>query len=381
MNVRNTRKPQRRVEVRDWTRLGIQAYGDDNLYPQHIAGIVAASGTATLCLNRYAKYVEGDGFRNIAISEEVVGREGLTLDGFLHAIVHDLCEFGGFAVHVNYNALGMVAEVNPVPFEQCRKGEEDDRGHVSEICTHPDWSGHMTRRGRPVRVEAGNIRRWPVFDPRPEVVQAQMEAVGGIDKYHGQILYVSLDNNSYPVPLYDSCVTEISTDEGLGNIKYRNVRNNFLTAGMLVVKRGAPDTGEHGEGGEDGGIRIEDLEQFQGDTRTGQLLLIEVEDMEDAPHVESFKAHNFDKEFTATDTSTVERIYAQFHQEAFYALRTGRTGFSTENNRSAHEAYVGEVTYEQRFIERVLDRLFKTWHDGVQRDFSIAPLRYITIGE
>ena len=42
---------------------------------------------------------------------------------------------------------------------------------------------------------------------------------------------------------------------------------------------------------------------------------------------------------------------------------------------------MGEVTYEQRFIERVLDRLFKTWHDGVQRDFSIAPLRYITIGE
>lgn len=42
----------------------------------------------------------------------------------------------------------------------------------------------------------------------------------------------------YPVPIYDKVVTNLSIDEGLDNVKYRNVRNNFLVAGMVVHKKG-----------------------------------------------------------------------------------------------------------------------------------------------
>lgn len=378
MNVKNTRKPQPRVEVKDYTKLGIQAYGADNLYPQHVMSIVAASGTATLCLNRYHKFVEGFGFRDVALSEMFVARD-YTLDDLLHQVSRDLCMFNGFAIHADYDALGRIASLHHVPFEMCRKGETDEHGYVSDICVHIDWSGKMYRRGKQVKVTKESIKHYPVFNPNPDIVQVQIEEAGGVDTYAGQILYVSVDKEVYPTPIYDAAITEISTDEGLGNVKYRNVRNNFLVSALMVVKKGAPIVDEHGNEEEQGGIRTEDMEQFQGDTRAGQLMLVEVEDMEDAPKIDKFPAHNFDKEFTATETSTVERIYAQFHQEAFYALRTGRTGFSTENERSAYESYAGEVTYEQRFLERTFNKIFNYWHAGGSYDFTIQPMKYVTI--
>lgn len=381
MNVKNTRKPKPRVETPTWERLGIQAYGSDNLYPQHIMGIVAASGTATLCLNRYHKFVEGFGFQDEALAAMEVARE-TTLDDILHAASRDLCLFGGFAIHADFDAMGNVAALHHVPFENCRKAEADDSGYVSEICVHPDWSDRLYRKGRRVEVKNTNIKRYPVFNPDPAIVQAQIEAAGGIGNYRGQILYVSMDGQSYPIPIYDAAVTEISTDEGLGNVKYRNVRNNFLVAAMVIAKKGAPDINDHGDKEDDSGVLMEDLAQFQGDTRLGQLMYAEVENMEDAPIVKEFPAHNFDKDFTATDQSTVERIYAQFHQEAFYALRTGKTGFSTENERSAFESYAGEVTYEQRFIERYFEKLMANWKGGgMAYNFTIQPMKYITIND
>lgn len=58
MNVRNAKKPQKRIDVNYEQRFKLQSYGYDNLYPQNIMAITAASGTAQLCLNRYEKFVE-----------------------------------------------------------------------------------------------------------------------------------------------------------------------------------------------------------------------------------------------------------------------------------------------------------------------------------
>lgn len=82
------------------------------------------------------------------------------------------------------------------------------------------------------------IERINVFNPDPDIVLEQIENSGGIDSYKGQILWQSLDGQFiYPTASYDSAITEISTDEGLGNVKMRNVRNNFLVSCMLVTKR------------------------------------------------------------------------------------------------------------------------------------------------
>ena len=102
--------------------------------------------------------------------------------------------------------------------------------------------------------------------------------------------------------------------------------------------------------------------------------------MEDEPKVVEFPVKNFDKDFTATESSVIERIYAQFHQEPFYMIRLGKTGFSGTIIRDSYEYYAGEVTNEQRFIERNLTTVMRSWHepDMAVADLTIQPLKYIS---
>lgn len=380
MNVKTAKKPESRVGVKYSQQFKMQTYGEDNLYPQNLSAITSASGTAKLCLNRYAKFIEGFGFKDLKFSEYVVNRKGDTADSILRYICDDVAKYGGFALHVNYNVFCQIVEVQFVPFENCRLEEEDENGYVGHILLHPDWTGKKTRGGKAIMVDNKNVKKVNVFNPNPDVVRSQVDAVGGIQNYEGQILWMSMDGPMvYPVPIYDSVITEMSTDEGLSNVKNRNVRNNFLVSCMIVAKKGAPQVDSEGREIERQMISPEDLKKFQGDTNGNKILLVELEDDEDEPKVVEFPMKNYDKDFTVTDESTVERIYAQFHQELFYAIRIGKLGFSGDVMRDAYEYYAGEVTTEQRFIERALDKIFKYWHETANGsgDYSLRPLKYI----
>jgi len=382
MNVKTVKKPQRRFDTSYVSRFKMQSYGYDNLYPQNLARITEASGTAMLCLNRYSRFIEGYGFDSEILSALAMNFQGDTADDILRNAAQDLARFGGFALHVNYNVLGQVSSVSHVPFENCRLEETDDKGNVAHVLLHPDWTQKKTRNGKRLIVNENNIERINVFNPDPEIVLKQIANEGGIDTYKGQILWCSMNGKFiYPTASYDSAITEISTDEGLGNVKMRNVRNNFLVSCMLITKKGVPKFDENDNEVESGQmISDEDLLQFQGDEKTAKILAVEVENEEDEPKVVAFPTKNFDKEFSVTDSSVIERIYAQFHQELFYAIRIGKLGFSGQVMQDAYEYYAGEVTTEQRFIERAFRKIFLHWHDPAIRNLEpkLQPLKYIS---
>ena len=378
MNVGALKKTEARVDTTYLQRLNIQGFGKDNLYPQTIASIVAASGTASLCLARYIKFIEGNGFLDMNYSEILINRQNETVDDLLHSVAEDLARFHGFAIHCNYNVLGEITELHHVPFEQCRLEEEDGNGYVAHIILHPDWRGKRTRNGRRIDVNRTNCKYIDVFNPNKDVVFAQIEASGGIENYMGQILWVSMDGKyRYPTPIYDGAITDISTDEGLGNVKYRNVRNNFLVSCMLIARKGVPQVDKDGNDITPQMISDESLLQFQGDTKSSKILYLELENTDDKPEIVEFPSKNYDKDFNITDESVIERIYSQFHQELFYAIRIGKLGFSGQVMTEAYEYYAGEVTNEQRFIERAFDLLFAHWFEPVATS-TIQPLRYIT---
>lgn len=382
MNVRIVKKPQRRVDTNYVSRFKMQAYGYDNLYPQNLNRITDASGTAKLCLDRYAKFIEGYGFNDELLASATLNHNGDTADDILRNVAADLARYGGFALHVNYNVLCQVTDVSHVPFECCRLEETDDRGNVAHILVHPDWTQKQTRNGKRLMVNEQNIQRLCVFNPAPEVVRQQIDNAGGIDNYTGQILWCSMSGKIvYPVAIYDAAITEISTDEGLGNVKYRNARNNFLVSCMLISKKGVPKIDQDGNEVESGAmISPEDLKKFQGDENTSKILAVELENNEDEPKVVAFPVRNYDKEFTVTESSVIERIYSQFHQELFYAIRIGKLGFSGQVMRDAYEYYAGEVTTEQRFIERAFNKILAVWKDPTLQnvDLTLQPLKYIS---
>lgn len=378
------KKSSKRVDVRYLQTLGIQTYGEDNLYPQTFRNILAASSTGAECLDRFADFIEGNGFRDVPFSESVVNRKGDTADD-IHALVcRDVAYYNGLALHVNYNIYGDIVELHHVPFENCRLAESDDNGYVGKIAIHPDWSGQKTRGGKVIKVAKENIDYIDVFNPDKRVVAAQIEAAGGIEYYKGQVLWVSLSGKDiYPTGKGDRVVTEMSTDEGLANVKYRNVRNNFLPAAMIFTKKGTNITfdqdGNEIDSSDDDDSFSDSLLQLQGDTNCGKLMEVTLETDEDKPEVVTLNSQNYDKEFTVTDISVTERIYSAFGQEPWYCIRIGKVGFSGDILEDAFEYYNSIVSKQQRLIERTFARVFRHFYEAVNasNDFSVEPLKYV----
>lgn len=372
------KKANDRLDVNYIRQFGIQSYGEDNLYPQTLRQLVKGSSTGSECLERYADFIEGYGFRDIPFSEYVVNRKGDTMDDIHEAVCRDMALYNGFALHVNYNVDGKIVELHHVPFENCRLVDEDSNGYVGKIALHPDWSGKKVRATKPIKVDDKNIDYINVFNPRKEVVMAQIGHVGGIEYYKGQILWVSgAGKNVYPVGKADRVATELSTDEGLANVKFRNVRNNFFPAGIMVTKKASQF--DRGDKFVDDADFQEVIKQMQGDTNASKILEVQIESDEEKPEFIEMNSKNYDKEFTATESSVTERIYSAFGQEPWYCIRIGRIGFSGDILRDAFDYYNSLVTKQQRMIERVFDKVFAHWYEvaNASGDYSIKPLIYV----
>ena len=379
MNINKIKKAPQRIDVGYLSSLGIKAYGRGNLYPQEAKAILDASSTGAQCADRYARFIEGEGIANAAIYGLEVNRYGETADDIVTAVAQDLANYGGFALHVNYDLACRIVEMQHVPFESCRLQEDDDSGYIGHIVTHPDWTARTTRGGKIVKVSKDTIVTYERFNPDPAIVRAQIAASGGIEYYRGQIMWVSTaGRDRYPLPKYDRVLTDLSTDEGLSNIKFRNARCNFLASAFVITKRSQTlnEVDERQRAVEAQGF-AEELAQFQGDETGNVLISLTVDNDEDKPEILSFPTKNFDKDFTVTDNSVVERIYSAFEQEPFLCIRSGKLGFSGTTIHDCYAYYSSLVNKEQRIISRALERVFDNWHEPLaSTSCDIKPLTY-----
>lgn len=374
MNIRTLKKAAERIDVKYLSTLDIKSYGLNNIYPQEVKRIVAASSTGAACVDRYARFIEGNGFASEAIADMVVATNGATANDILTAVAADLALFGGFALHVNYDVLGNITDMQHIPFERCRLEEGDDLGYIGGIAIHPDWTGTATRNGKRLAVNEDSVQHYPIFNPIPAVVQTQISAAGGIQSYHGQVMYVGANGRlAYPTPKADRVLTDLSTDEGLSNIKFRNARCNFLTAQILITKadQSLDDAQMSAEG------FASAIEQFQGDERSNNILQMTVSNEEEKPEIVEFPTKNFDKDFSVTDASVVERIYCAYEQEPFLSIRLGKLGFSGDVIHDAYNYYASLVTKEQKAISRAFAAIMSRWAEPIASDnYSIQPLQF-----
>ena len=107
---------------------------------------------------------------------------------------------------------------------------------------------------------------------------------------------------------------------------------------------------------------------MQGDSNSLKILEVELDADEEIPQFVSFKGENYDKEFTVTDSSVIERIYSAFGQEAFYCIRSGKIGFSGTLIYDAKLEYAQRVHKEQRMLTRAYKTILGHW------DMATAPI-------
>lgn len=372
-------KTQQRYSLKKDNSLGIQAYSDGNDYPQKVREIVDASGTGTKCVIIYAKFISGKGFSDQNIWKKVINRKRQTTDYLENQISEDFAHNGGLAIHVNYNANYKIIELQHVPIETVRFEKLDDNGHFSKVAIHPDWGKRFT-----------TLRKWKkediefidLYNPDPVEIQNQVDAAGGWENYKGQILYFSNRGEKvYPLPIFDSVLTDMSTEEGISNVSNRNARNNFLAAGMFIDKKADNDTPDLKK--EEGRVYNDEkndtekaLEAFQGDESACKMLYVQIESDEEKPEFVSFKGTNYDKEFNVTLGSAQDNIGKVFSQPPILRAEDVGANFGADLMKNAYDFYNSVTQNERLILERIFKELFSYWHEPITTDFSILPLTY-----
>jgi len=354
----------------------IKAYGLNNDYPQKILEIINSSGTGSTCMDIFVKFVEGAGFTDKVLSETVLNTKGERADSLLRKFSKDLSMFNGFACLVKYDGLGLPSEYYNIPFEHCRL-EIDGYKYTGRVSIYSDWTNQT---GRIFNMDDVNF----VHKFAPEKVLQEMEEAGGPEEYLGQILYYTADGNwEYPIAPFDSVVTDMLSEEGCSTVKYRNVKNNFLPAGILVRKGKKPKTLDNGTidpydpYNQEIFESAEALRSAQGDENASKIWVVDVDADEEVPVLIPFDAKNYDKEFSYTENSVQENIGRMFRVPPILRGIDIGAGFGATLMTEAYN-FMNSITGNEK---RVLKTEFLTLLEYYMinfTNFEIQPLEYIT---
>lgn len=356
---------------------GIQKWDVGNDYPQMVLELIAASGTGKACTDTYAKFIGGKGFADPVFYNLIVNRHRQTADFLLGQIKVDYARLKGFALHVNYNANYEIVEVQHVPFENGRfcLPKQEGTTDFTQVAVHPDWGRRFLslRRWR-----AEDIDYIDLFDPDPEVIQEQVNAAGGWEKWKGQIYYFSGDGpKTYPTPIADVVLTDMNTEEGMANVANRNARNNFFPAGILVDYK---TTGGE-EAGDENAHELNDIEEalldVQGDTNAGKILYITADSKEESPEFKPMNSINYDKQFEVTGIRTQKNIGRAYNQPTILRNEDVGASFGAELLKNAFNYYNAVTVDERMAVERVFEEIFSHWVGGSPAEtYEIDALSY-----
>jgi hypothetical protein len=367
MKISLSKVPER-ITVKVNKTEGILNWDIDNCYPQRIMLMVKSSGRAINCTECYAKFIEGDGFKDLVFYTAKVNEDGLTMDKLLRSLVDDYSYFKGFAIHVNYDANYKIVEYNYLPFEHTRLGVPDDENYVGKIAVYQDWGRWLGKR-----IKNEDIKFIDVFNPDPKIIQYQVDAAGGWEFYKGQIYWYSAAGpHTYPEATLDSVIEDVDTDSQIKIFKQRNARVGFTDPTLFIHKGVFATQRERDE-------QIARLRQFQGAENEGQIMLVETSSDEAVPEIKSLTTQNKDRKYENTETTVQDNIRRAIGAPKILVSDDVPGSFgSPDQFNNAALFYSSMTNKERRIFEETFQMLHAYYHNpGINpsNNFSIIPIR------
>jgi len=359
-----------RERVPKWIdrRFHIQGYGEDNLYPQR--AIIARDGskTAKPCCDRYAEFLNGEGFTNPQLANIVVNKKGHTANDFLDHVAKSFSWANGFFVHVGYNLNYKVNSVKVINFEYNRFGMPDEDGDFYTIAYCNNWENNPYKNLRNIQ----EIVNYPVFNDDPAVVKDQIEQAGGILNYTGQIFYWTPDEGEYPKCTFDVVFDQAQTQQEIAIFDLAMEQNGFK-AGHVLLYPGKFETKQ-----EEGEFK-EGVNNFQG-RGSGGTLIIENPDgnLKANEIITPMQMQNTDGMHVNVDKRSKNDIREAFGMPAEIIGQLPDAGMFNQQQMTDAYTYYNSLTRNGRnIISRQMKKIFRNWYQAMPDDFSIIPQKYM----
>lgn len=337
-------------------------YGTDNLLPNQLLKAVEASVTAASCRSKKQEFIEGRGLKDTDLGDAYINPTQ-TIDDLVMELADVVGLFDGIALAVKYNTTGQPEHVFAVPFELVRKDAEGQYYMNEGLAENKDVKKDRVYYG--------------AFDPN-EAPSSRMQRVSAqIEEYKyqvGDILYMygkKSGQKHYPIPVVWAGMEEIESDAALARLDWRNVKKGFRPD-AIISKQPEDDEIDDETGTSAADDFDKTLEKFTGEG-AASVMVIEVEDMQQAPKVDTFsqeKVLNSTTEATDRIGKRVCRAMEVPHVLVPGFAQAGQLG-NTQEMVNTIALLNNTIARKQRMISRGLHMVFP------DLDFTIEPLNLI----
>ena len=196
----------------------IVSYGKDNDAPNQFKYCYMNSATLKSVVDGSVNYILGE---EVVVNDEgatfkdKVNRNGMTMKDIVAKAALSYQTYGGFAIQVIYNKLGVPVELFPLDFSRCRLNEKGDKVFYSK----KNWSKYGTKAEV---YDIFNLKKINIEKPT-------------------QILYVKGDftNSVYPLPEWFGAMSDVLTEIEASKYALNSISNGFSARYLINLPDGA----------------------------------------------------------------------------------------------------------------------------------------------
>lgn len=337
------------IEFED--RKGWVGYGEGNAFPQYLIELYNTSPVHGALVNSIAFMIAGKEF---TASTTLAVREiqRLKLDKILKQTALDLKLQGGFYWEVIWSMdRSTIAQINHLPYENCRLACSDDNDDITGVWYSRDWNDMRKKKNVPHYI--------PMFD------------INTKDENPKQVLFqhsMMIGSEYYPKPDYIGSVNEIEKLRQYSEYQVNLILNGFFPSLIASFNNGIPTLEEQRM------IKNQLQQSIQGAENAGKVLTFFNEERDRGVEFTPFPVGDLDKQFESLVNPSIEQILISHRVTSplLFGVRDGGgLGSNTDEMKTAFRLFSKQVINPfQRIICDGIDTLFNAM--GIPSDVQIV---------
>ncbi len=338
------------IEFED--RKGWVAYGEGNHFPQYLIELYNTSPVHGALVNSISFMIAGKEF---TAASQVTLREiqRLKLDKVLHSTALDLKLHGGFYWEVIWSMdRSTIAQINHLPYENCRLACSDDNDDVTGVWYSRDWSDTRKKKNNPHYIPFFDIN---TKEENPKQVMFQHSMMVG--------------SEYYPKPDYIGSINWIELTRQIGEYHVNNILNGFFPSLIASFNNGIPTLEEQRM------IKQQLQLSIQGAENAGKVLTFFNEERDRGVDFTPFPVTDSDKqyEFLSNESTNQILIGHRVTSPLLFGIRDGGgLGSNTDELKTSMYLFTKQVIEPfQRIICDGVDEILRAI--AVPQGVKIAP--------
>jgi hypothetical protein len=330
-------EPIEREDRKGWVN-----YGEGNAFPQYLIELYNESPIHGALVNSISYMIAG---RELTASTPQGVKEisRLNLDSIIHPTSLDLKLQGGFYWEIIWSMdRSTIAQINHLPFENCRLACSDEEDDVVGVWYSRDWTDMRKKKNTPHFI--------PMFD------------VNTNEQEPKQVLFVHslmVGSEYYPKPDYVGAINEIEKMRQLSEYQVNLILNGFFPSLIASFNNGIPSLEEQHM------IKNQLQMSIQGSENAGKVLTFFNEERDRGVEFTPFPVSDMDKQFTTLVDQSMEAILVSHRVTSplLFGVRAGGgLGSNTDEMQTAMRIFQRQVIEPfQRLITSAVEEVLASF--------------------